>query len=86
MRSAAVAQSCKLQQAREATVVPHRLFALKQQRETFVKGQRREIGLATLLVERRGHAEQLERVQGRERLFDQHTGSGKRASDTSGVS
>ena len=42
---AAVAQPCESQQSREATVVPHRLFTRKRQREAFVKRERREIGL-----------------------------------------
>ena len=76
----------ELQQACEATIVPHGLFTFKQECQAFVKGQRGEIGLATLIVERRGHAEQLERVQGREGLFDQYTVSGVRENDTSVVS
>jgi len=82
----AVAEPCQLQQSGETPVVPDGLFAFEQEREAFVKRQRAEIGLAALLVERGGHAGQLERVKDREGLFDQHTGSGVSVSDTSGVS
>jgi hypothetical protein len=83
---AAVAEARELEEAREAAVVPDRLLAFQQQGQAFVEGERGEIGLAALFVEGRGHAEQFERVQGRERLFDQHTSSEGREHDTSTVS
>ena len=39
-----VAQPRELEQPREPAVVPHRLFALEQERQALLEGERREIG------------------------------------------
>ena len=56
----------------------HPLLALEYEREALLEGKVREIGEVALLGERGGHPSKVERLQHRQRLFDQHAGSPKR--------